>query len=255
MRIIVVTAGTLLVCFLGLMVTKYWGKARQFPEYQHPFFAEAAKAPIMFKEAVGLTPEEINTLLKSSENLFLEVAFTQDQVLVLPLQKFEKEIRYFSLADVKDKVLDITQLAPFLKTDRRVIFKLMENTRAEHEVFVENLKKVGMDDSKNFLVMSDYEAPLKSLKELAPAYIYGSTKPEILRIVAMQSMHILEAVNFRADVIVHPLLLRNQEFYNEELLNEMKRRHVKIIVGPISPSEMDRAQHLNPFGIIISSHN
>jgi hypothetical protein len=103
--------------------------------------------------------------------------------------------------------------------------------------------------------MSDYEAPLRSLKEIEPAFVYGSTTPEILRIVAMQSMHIIEAVSFRADAIVHPLEIRNQEFYNDELVNEMKRRHVKIIVGPINPSEMDRARKIDPYGIIISSHN
>lgn len=253
MRILLVTAGTLIVCFIALLTTKMWGRSRHFPEYQHAFFtAEASKLPVLFQDTVGLSRSEAEALLGGNENLYLEVAFTQDQILVLPLKKFERAVRYYNLADIKNDVLDVDQLAPYLKKDRKFILKLMENTRAEHEVFVENMKKMGLEKSQNFLVMSDYEAPLKALKEIEPAYVYGSSKPEVLRIVAMQSMYILEAVTLRADALVQPLELRNKEFFNEELLNEMKRRFVKIIVGPVNTAEVSRAQQLNPFGIIIS---
>lgn len=255
MRIIFVTVGALAVCFVLFLTTKMWGRARHFPEYQHAFFAaEASKLPLIFEGTKGLSPTETKELLDGDQNLYLEVAFTQDQVLVLPFKKFERAVRYYNLSDVKSDVLDVDQLAPFLKKDRKFILNLMENTRAEHEVFVENMQKMGLDKSQNFLVMSDYEAPLKALKEIAPAYVFGSSKPEILRIVAMQSMYLLEAVTLRADAIVQPLELRNREFFNEEILKEMKRRSVKIIVGPVSPSEVPRAQQLNPFGIIVSRH-
>jgi len=248
-----VTAATLLICFMAFLTTKMWGRSRHFTEYQHSFFsAEASKLPVMFQDTTGLSRVDAEALLNGNDNLYLEVAFTQDQVLVLPLKKFERDVRYYSLTEVKNDVLDVDQLAPFLKKDRKFILKLMENTRAEHEVFVENMKKMGLEKSQNFLVMSDYEAPLKALKEIEPAYVYGSTKPEILKIVAMQSMYLLEAVTLRADALVQPLELRKQEFFNQEILNEMKRRFVKIIVGPVGASEVPRAQQLNPFGIIIS---
>ncbi|MCC2678923.1 MAG: hypothetical protein K0R29_1499 [Pseudobdellovibrio sp.] len=247
------TAATLMVCFMAMLTTKMWGRSRHFTEYQHAFFsAEAAKLPVIFQDTTGLSRADAEALLNGNDNLYLEVAFTQDQILVLPLKKFDRAVRYYNLADVKNDVLDVDQLAPFLKKDRKFILKLMENTRAEHEVFVENMQKMGLEKSQNFLVMSDYEAPLKALKELAPAYVYGSTKPEVLKIVAMQSMYLLEAVSFRADALVQPLELRNQEFFNQEILSEMKRRFVKIIVGPVGASEVPRAQQLNPFGIIIS---
>lgn len=255
MRIIIVTVGTLAICFVLFLTTKMWGRARHFPEYQHAFFAtEASKLPLIFEGTQALSPAEIESLLAGSDNLYLEVAFTQDQILVLPLKKFERDVRYYALADIKEDVLDADQLAPYLQKDRKFILNLMENTRAEHEVFVENMKRMGLEKSQNFLVMSDYEAPLKALKEIEPAYVYGSSKPEILRIVAMQSMYLLEAVTLRADAIIQPLELRNREFFSEDVLKEMKRRSVKIIVGPVSPSEVPRAQKLNPFGIIVSRH-
>lgn len=238
---------------MALLTTKMWGRSRQFPEFQHAFFtAGATKLPLIFQDTAGLTRTEVETLLGGTDNLYLEVAFTQDQILVLPLKKFERAVRYYNLAEIQNDVLDVTKLAPYLNKDRKFILKLMENTRAEHEVFVENMQKMGLEKSQNFLVMSDYEAPLKALKEIEPAYVYGSTKPEILRIVAMQSMYLLEAVTIRADALVQPLELRNQKFFNEEILNEMKRRFVKIIVGPIGASEVPQAQQLNPFGIIVS---
>ena len=255
MRILVVTVGILIVGFFGMIVTKQWGRAQVYPEYKHAFFnSENLQLPLTFKSTVGLTREKTEELLLGTDNLYLEVAFTQDQIMVLPFEKLERQIRYYNLADIKDKVMDIDQLAPYLKANRRLILKLKENTRAEHEVFVENLKKAGMEKAQNFIVVSDYEAPLKALKELAPEYLFGSTRPEILKIVAMQSMNILEAATIRADALIQPLEIRNQDFYSEEIVNEMKRRHIKIIVGPISASEVPRARQINPFGIILSSN-
>ena len=109
-----------------------------------------------------------------------------------------------------------------------------------------------MEKGENFIITSSFEAPLKALKEIAPALVYGSTQPEILKIVAMQSMYLLEATTLRADVIIHPLKIRNQHFFNEEIMTEMTRRHKKIIVGPLYEGELAEALLLKPYGVIVN---
>ena len=251
MKIVLATAVTIFVVGTCGLIAKFWGKSQHYVEYRHAFLAAPAEQqPLMF---VKPAPEKLTDFLSGGANLLLDAAITSDQILVFAKEKSDKPIRLQSVGELGEKVITLEQAAPFLKdSGRRFILNLTENTRAEHEVFVENLRKVGLEKAGNFLVMSDYEAPLRALKELAPSMLYGSSKPEILRIVAMQSMYLLEAVTLRADVIVHPFMIRNQKFFNEELVSEMGRRYIKIIVGPVSASEMAEVRQLKPFGIIVS---
>lgn len=249
MRIIVVTICSLLVFFLGLLTVKFWGKAQTYAEYPHVML-QGQGAPIeFFKPSYA----QLNESLASNKNLFLDVTVTFDQKLVIPKRKFvatEKPIKLFKYDEIKNDVLLVVDLKEQLNK-RKIIFNMVDNARAIHETFIYDLKAMGMDKGDGFIVTSQYEAPIKALKELAPAFVYGSTQPEVLKIVAMQSMHVLEAVSIRADVIIHPLKIRNQLFYNDEIIQELKRRHKKIIIGPIGPDELLSAQQLNPFGIIL----
>lgn len=249
MRIIVVTICSLAVFFLGLLTVKIWGKGQVYPEYSHAMLKEQG-APIEFYKP---SYDHLNEALASDRNLFLDVTVTFDQKLVIPKRKFvatERPIKLFKFEEIQKDVLLVTDLKERL-LKRKTIFNFVDNARAIHETFIFDLKAMSMDKGDNFIVTSQYEAPIKALKELAPAFVYGSTQPEILKIVAMQSMYVLEAVSIRADVIIHPLKIRNQLFYNDEILQELKRRHKKIIIGPISNEELPQARQLNPYGIIL----
>jgi hypothetical protein len=115
------------------------------------------------------------------------------------------------------------------------------------------MKLLGFEKGKNFIVTSQYEAPVKALKEAAPALLFGSTEPEILKILAMQSMYILEAVSIRADIIIHSLKIKNHDFFNDEIVAELKKRHKRIIVGPVATSEeIAQARKLQPYAIILN---
>ena len=250
MRIIVVTICSLVVFFLGLLTVKFWGKAQTYPVYNHAML-QAQSAPIEFFKP---SYEHLNESLASTKNLFLDVTVTFDQKLVIPRRKFvatEKPIKLFKYDEIKNDVMLVVDLKEKL-VKRKIIFNLVDNARAIHETFIFDLKAMGMDKGDSFIVTSQYEAPIKALKELAPAFVYGSTQPEILKIVAMQSMYVLEAVSIRADVIIHPLKIRNQLFFNDEILQELGRRHKKIIIGPIGNDELALARQLNPFGIILN---
>ena len=81
--------------------------------------------------------------------------------------------------------------------------------------------------------------------------LFGTTQPEILKLKAMESLHLIEAATMRADVLIYPLTYYKKTFYTEALQTELKRRFKKIIVGPVSATEIEEAKKLNPLGIIV----
>lgn len=253
MRIVLVTICSLIASLIIFWTVKFWGRSLQFVPYDHPIYShyKANSQPILFVKPAA---SDLESAMLGSENLYLDVASTSDQKVVLPRKVWgpkEKAIRYRNYEDIKSDVFLLSEWKEKL-ADRKIIFNLIENAQAGHVIFFDEIKKMNWEKGENFIVTSPYEAMARALKEIAPAWLYGSTQPEILRLVAMKSMLLIEAVSFRADIIIHPLLIRNQPFYDEVLLKEIDRRHKKIIVGPVSSADLIVAQQLNPLGIIIA---
>ena len=65
-------------------------------------------------------------------------------------------------------------------------------------------------------------------------------------------MGLVEAITLRADAVIHPLLIRNQPFFSEALVQEINHRHKKIIVGVIPETELEQAKALKPFAIVVA---
>lgn len=249
MRIIVVSLGSVLVVFILFLIAKLWGQSQVYPEYRHPMYSVSSGVIEFIKPKY----ENLEKDLKEKEFLFLDVVVTQDQKLVAPKRAWkqaDKPIRYSLVDEIKNDVLVLQDYKDILR-QKKIIFNLIENSLAVHENFIYNIEQMGLEKGENFIVTSPYEAPIKALKEKAPAYLYGTTQPEILKILAMGSMYLFEAVNIRADVIIHPLQIRKQTFFTEDLLKEVARRHKRIIVGPIVASEKEEAVKLQPYGLII----
>lgn len=252
MRILAVTIGCLFVCFMGFIVIKQWGRSQVYIEYRHPMLrTEPGEAsPRLF---IKPAPGQLRDTLKTRENLYLELAMTADEILVVRDQKPERPIRMQKFEAVKNQVVPLKEVVGGPDDNRKYIFNFVENAIASHLVFHDTLKELGLEKGQNFILMSDYEAPPKAIKELMPALIYGTSKPEILKIVAMDSMYLIEAMSLRADVVVHPLHIRKQPFYTPSLLAELDRRYKKIIVGPITGEELEEAEKIKPIGIILSA--
>ena len=253
MRIVLVTICSLIASLIVFWTVKFWGRSLHFTAYDHPIytFYNINSKPIIFVKPL---PTNLESTLTGADNLYLDVASTADQKVVLPRKIWgakEKPIRYSMYEDIKSDVVLLSDCKEKL-ANKKIIFNLFENAQAGHAIFFDEIKKMGWEKGENLIVTSPYEAMAKALKDIAPALLYGSTQPEILRLVAMKSMMLIEAVSFRADVVIHPPLIRNQNFYTEDLLREIKRRHKKIIVGPINSADLDVAQQLNPLGIIIN---
>ena len=252
MRIFLVTLGSLFFCTIIFWTIKFWGRSQVFSEYPHPLFEYAKKqhGPLYF---IKPSPHLVEQDLDSAENLYLDVATTGDQKVVVAKEIWDlkkKPIRFSNYEDIKNDVILLSSLKEKL-IQKKFIFNLSENAQAGHMIFFDELKSLQIEKGENFIITSPYEALIKALKEVAPALLYGSTQPEILKMTAMKSMGLIEALTLRADIIIYPLRINKQKFYDETLQDELRRRHKNFIVGPISESEMEEAKALKPWGIII----
>lgn len=250
--ILVVTLGCLFVCALAFTAIKQFGRGQVYTEYAHPMLRlePAEIAPRIF---IKPAPGQLTQALAGDENLYLDVGLTIDQKLVVLNQKVTQHIRSVTFAQIEKQVVPFAEAIKLANhVDRKFIFNFLENALLTHEIFLNELKTLQLEKGQNFIVVSEYEASMRALKELQPALIFGTTKPEILRLVAMESMYLIEATSLRADVVIHPLKIRGQNFYTADLANELLRRHIKTIIGPIDSAELAEAQKLKPLGIIIN---
>lgn len=251
MKIIIISITTIFVFFISLLTVKFWGKGQSYTAYNHTMLQSQEN----IIEFIKPNYEHLEEIIESDKNIYLDVSVTFDQKLVFAKRKWlntEKPIHLLTYDEIKNDVILITDVKNQLK-NKKIIFNLNENAQAIHQTFMYGLQQIGLENGENFIVTSQFEAPLKALKEIAPALVYGSTQPEILKIVAMQSMYLLEATTLRADVIIHPLKIHKHNFFNDEILGEMRRRHKKIIVGPINSEEINEAQQLHPFAVILNN--
>lgn len=252
MRVIAAIFISLFVSTIVFFTFKFWGLSQPYSDYKHPFY-ETSELLIFKKPAFTNVDKAIT---ETSENLYLDIANTRDQKMVIvatnPNQSMDhtKDIRNKLYADVEKDVLLLEKYKDDLQK-RRIIFNINENAIAGHLIFTDNIKSLGLEKANNFMVTTPYETLSKSIKELIPTMLFGTTQPEILKLKAMESLNLIEAATMRADILIYPLKYYKQPFYTETLQKELKRRYKRTIIGPITLAELEEAKKLNPFGIVI----
>lgn len=252
MRVIAAIIISFFVTALTFFIVKFWGQSQPYADYKHPFYDTTEI--LIFKKPAFANVDQVITA--TDENLYLDIANTKDQKMVIVDIKTDqsadhtKDIRNKLYADVEKDVLLLEKYKDRLKK-RRIIFNLNENAIAGHLIFTDTIKALGLEKGENFIVTTPYETLSKSIKELVPTMLFGTTQPEILKLKAMESLNLIEAATMRADVLIYPLTYYKKTFYTETLQAELKRRFKKIIVGPIPANEIEEAKKLNPLGIII----
>ncbi len=267
MRLVIATLIALSVSFGFFVMIKIWGSSQPYGEYRHPFFTsffngatpETAE-PIIFKT---LNPKDLTEGLKTQKNIYLNIAISSDLKLIILDKDYEAQKQFDKnvtaklhsreFKDIADGTPNSAVLVENYKDqlkDKKIIFNMMDNPLQGTTVFINTMEAIGMDAGNNFLFISAFDPPSKDLKSMQATYIYGTSDPEILRIKALESIYMIEAATFRADVLIHPLTFYKQPFFTEVLLKELQRRHKKFIIGPLVEGEMNAALALKPFGVI-----
>lgn len=252
MRVIQAILISLFVSAIVFFTIKFWGLGVPYSDYKHPF-TDTTEILIFKKPSFANIDQAI---LKTTDNLYLDIANTRDQkMVIIPTNNDQsmdhtKDIRNKQYAEVEKDVLLLKKYKDHLK-NRRIIFNLNENAIGGHLIFTDHVKSLGLEKGDNILITTPYETLSKTIKEILPTFLFGTTSPEILKLKAMESLNLIEAATMRADVLIYPLTYYKQPFYTDKLQAELKRRFKRIIIGPIPASEVEEAKKLNPLGIVI----
>lgn len=267
MRLLIATLIALSVSFTFFIMVKMWGASQPYGEYNHPFFsvisngtAQAPREPLVFKI---LTPQILAESLKTEKYIYLNIAISSDLKLIIIDKDYESQKQFDKNVTAKlhsrkfEEITDGTPRAAVLVEnykdqlkDKKIIFNMQDNPLQGTTVFIDTMKKIGLDSGDHFLFVSAFDPPSKDLKSQQATYIYGTSEPEILKIKALESIGLIEASTFRADVVIYPLTYYKKPFFTETLIQELNRRHKKFIIGPLKEGEMAQALALKPFGII-----
>ncbi len=248
MRLFLSVFISLFVSAIFFFTVKFWGQSQRYIDYNHPFYSNI-QTPLIFQKSNSQT---LIDNLNSDQNLYLDIALTLDQQIVLPLQSINTKYRAENFSKLSEPAALMSDYAVKLQ-NRKIILNLIENPIAGPDIILAELKKMGFAKAENFVFTSPFDAQMKDLKEKAPAYLFATTLPEILRIKSMESVYLIESSVFRSDIVIHPLNFYKEAFFSETLLKDIKRRFKRFIVGPINLSQIDEAKKLNPLGIVIQN--
>lgn len=257
MRIIIITVFTFLTLGVLVLMARIWGLSQTFPAYQHAFFAGAE--PILIVKTETLTEAQEAVKARPDVVLWLDVRVSKDRVAFvlapsndnqfIQLKQEEQAKRptepLFTGGKIAEydwqKIQEVFPLAPLL-TDfykelptTRFIINVIDNTNEVHRTVVDELEKVKADNRT--LVQSDTLVILTAIKELKPTWLYGTSLPDIMRLLTFDSLYILPTTQLMGDVFIAPLTHRKRPAINDHIVEEMRRRKKRIYLGPLNTEE------------------
>jgi len=261
MRVLLISFATIFLLFIALLITRLWGQGQQFADFQHPFFDGPSSVLILKAQNQNQMDEAIAT--KPDIAIWLDVETSLDKKIIVFAKEFSpQEMSVEAYRGPRSMAYDLQKLKnmhPQVKELHEVVSKypaqrfvlnVLDNVESVHKWLTESTR--GLSGEKRFLLQSDYNVVMSSIKELEPFWLYGSSQADLMRFLTFDSMWILPAVPFKGDVFVSPFKLMKRPAFNEKILAEVRRRNKKIVLGPATDkSEYDDASRLKADGIMI----
>lgn len=266
MRLLFISLGTVFVFGMLLLMTRFWGLSQGYQAFAHPFL-EPAK-PWAAVRVFDLKTAETMVQKKKDVIFWLDLVKTQDhQFLVvnpdrridltpeLMKEAYHGNKTYFYDLQVLRKVYDQElSLNEFLEKfpTTRMILNIRDNAMAVHTTLADLINKENA--SPRVLIQSDIELVLKTIKELQPLWLYGTSRSDIMRLLNFESIGLLPTCSFVGDVFIAPFKIHRRAAFNVGVLEEARRRKKTIFLGPLeNEAEVLDAHSLNPDGFIYAN--
>lgn len=271
MRIIAVSIMSLLTVACMLTMTRIWGLGQNFNTFEHVFLT--GEQPFIIVKVSTLAEAEAVLKQKPDAILWIDVRFSRDQIaFILPkakdneflthkaeMQKANPSVPIFTGARVPEysweDINEFYKSTPALKEfylqfpKTRLILNIVDNVSEVHHLVVKALEN--LDADKRTFIQSDALLILRTIKDLKPEWVYGTSQPDLMRLLTFDSIYITPSIQFMGDVFVAPFTLMNRPAFNDSIIEEMRRRHKRIILGPIHTiEELQQARRLKAEGYI-----
>lgn len=274
MRILFITAVSFLILGILLLMARIWGLGQSFPVYEHAFFS--GPAPIVIVKADTLEKVQETLKLKPDAVIWADVRISSDKVpFILPASR-DREFIDMKLAEQKanptakimtggklseypwEQINEFYKTTPALKEyyeqfpETRFVLNIIDNVHDVHSTVVS-----AIDDLKpnpRTLIQSDALIIMTSIKELKPEWVYGTSQPDIMRLLSFDSLWILPSTQFKGDVFIAPFKLMKRPAFNDEIITEMRRRNKRIFLGPIeNEAQLAEASRYKAEGLITTN--
>lgn len=251
MKLLMTTLGTLLLITVLFLTIRFWGFSQRFQVFEHSFFKDAS--PIL---AVSIQSEKDAQAISTMDPkvvFWLDVRMSQDETLFiqkkgllepfLTLEKlgperFHGDRPYFySLQSLKVFFPELLELRTFLQSypQQKIILNIQDNAQNIHLAVIKLIEELNL--STKLLIQSDIDIVLKSLKEEKPTWLFGTSTPELIRILTFESLGLEMAPSIRADVWITPFRLKERIVFKESIFTELKRRQKRVFLSGIAKKE------------------
>jgi hypothetical protein len=215
MRLLAITAATLLIVAMSLSTIHYWGLSQRFEPYDNGFYK-----------------------------------FTTPWIIVPAGQINGKPTDFIGWIDVDEDT--IARAAEILKENPKNRFIL--NVTKSTDRIDEKVASILTDkENGRVLIESPFDVVMSSIKTLKPLLVYGSSQADQMRFRVFESLGVLTAAPFKGDAYVGSITLQKVPLFDENIALELKRRFKKIILGPLTnSSDVAQALRLDVDGIYVS---
>lgn len=271
MRIILATILSLFVTAVIIFTTRIWGLGQHFPQFQSPFFE--GEKPLIIAKVDTLEKAQQAIEAKPQIALWLDVRVSLDRVVyVLPPAKdgpflnakaeqqeanptkkimLGGKVSDYPFEQVKEFYKEVSTLKDFYSrfAKTRFVLNVIDNVHEVQTAVAEDIKDLNPD--QRTFIQSEGLVLIQAIKDLKPAWVYGTSTPDLMRFLSFDSMFILPATQFKGDVFVAPFTLMKRPAFNEEIISEMRRRNKWVFLGPIENKEqLIKAQQFHAEGLI-----
>lgn len=254
-----------------LLTTRIWGEGQSFPVFQHSFFE--GTAPLIITKVANLEEAKAAAKLRPDVILWIDVRFSREKTpFVLPptrdaeflnLKRQEQEknpstpimiggrVAEYPWDSIKEFYKDTATLNDFYIQfpTNRFILNVVDNVSEAHAVLVETLKP--LKPNQRTLIQSEALIIMTTVKELKPEWVYGTSTPDLMRLMTFESLWILPSTQFKGDVFIAPFKIQKRPAFSEDIITEMRRRQKRIFLGPIdSEEQFAKASRLKADGLI-----
>lgn len=246
MRLILIIFFSIFLVVIGLLTTRFWGLGQNFVEFDHPFLKQ--KYPVYFVRATNVSEIRQTQLACGACGFWLDLRVSKDGAfLVLPRIDLSKllnqqnlgdhyvgnKINYYSRSDLLKLESQILDLNVLLSESPKAnfILNIVDNVDNVHQLLDEYLKN--FPAKEQYLIQSDTENVLKSMREIQPRWLYGTSYSELMRLLSFESLYVLPASPLKADILISPLKIFKRPAVTKPIVEEARRRLKKVFLGPL----------------------
>ncbi|WP_291515891.1 hypothetical protein [Bdellovibrio sp. ArHS] len=271
MRIFFITVASLVVVGIIILSARIWGLGQNYKAYEHAFFSGATPLIIVKADTLEKTQEALKA--KPDAVIWLDVRFSRDKIPFilaagrdsefLDMKRKEQEANPNTPIMIGGKLSEYPweQINEFYKTtpalkeyyeqfpQTRFILNVVDNVADAHTTLVNTIQD--LKPNERTLIQSDALILMTSIKEIKPEWVYGTSTPDLMRLLTFDSMWILPSTQFSGDVFIAPFTLMKRPAFNDDIIEEMRRRKKRIFLGPIqSESQFAEASRYKADGLI-----